>query len=85
MSVIEAEPIEAETPVERELVENADRRTQLRRQSNRAQVKLALGDLAEALRGFIRAAPLTAVATAAGVGALIATRKRRRPIARRRA
>jgi ElaB/YqjD/DUF883 family membrane-anchored ribosome-binding protein len=86
MSVVEVERMGAEVPPERrELSENAEQRTRLRKQADKAELRLALRDFAESLRGFIRAAPLTAIATAAGVGAVLATRKRRRPAARRRA
>jgi ElaB/YqjD/DUF883 family membrane-anchored ribosome-binding protein len=84
MSVIEAERVETETPADmRELADTADARKRLRRQADRTELRLALADLAESLRGFVRSAPLTAVAAAAALGVVFSRRKRRQPARRR--
>ena len=57
-------------------------RTELRREADRVQLRVALHDLAEGFRGMIRVAPFASVATAVAVGLLMGRRKRRAPARR---
>jgi hypothetical protein len=58
---------------------SADARAELRQQADKRQLRLAMRDLAEGVRGFIRVAPLTTVVVGFAVGMLLRGRKRRPP------
>jgi hypothetical protein len=60
------------------LAANADARSQLRRQVDRREFRLAIRDLAQGLRGVIRAAPVSAVLVGIAFGACLSARMRRR-------
>jgi hypothetical protein len=74
-----ADPFETAAAAHAELAAADDARTQLRRVSDKAELRLALRDLAEGLRGMIRVAPLASVAAAVGFGMLLNRRRRPRP------
>jgi hypothetical protein len=67
--------------VESDLAANVEERTQLRREVDKAQFRVAAHDLAEGLRGMIRVAPFVSVAAAVALGLLWGRRRRpRRPL-----
>ena len=63
---------------ESDLAANVEERTQLRREVDKAQFRVAAHDIAEGLRGLIRVAPLASVATAVALGLLWGRRRRPR-------
>ena len=65
-----------------DLSDNDNARNQLRREVMGVELKMALRDLREGLRGMIRVSPLTSVITAALIGAAWSRRSRRRPVRR---
>ena len=66
---------------ESDLAANVEERTQLRREVDKAQFRVAAHDIAEGLRGLIRVAPLASVATAVALGLLWGRRRTpRRPL-----
>ncbi len=60
-----------------DLAENAVARSNLRRQVNKREFRLAIHDLAEGLRGIVRVAPVTAVLAGVAAGLMIGKRRRR--------
>ncbi|MDE3176008.1 MAG: hypothetical protein KGM15_07875 [Pseudomonadota bacterium] len=58
-------------------------RDEIQRQADRAQLRLALRDLASGLRGMIRAAPLASVLVGVAIGVALGKRSRRALPARR--
>jgi hypothetical protein len=70
--------------VQADLAANAEARTELRRQADKAVFRQAAHDLADGLRGLIRVAPLVSVASAVALGLLWGRRRpKRRPPTRR--
>ena len=65
-----------------ELSVNDDERLQLRRKMAVTELRLAVRDLQQGLRGMIRVSPLLSVATAALIGAAWSRRGRRRQVRR---
>jgi Flp pilus assembly protein CpaB len=61
---------------------NEDEHSKLQRKVTGAELRLALRDLRDGVRGMIRVSPLISVATAALIGAAWARRGRRRPVKR---
>ena len=70
---------------ESDLAANVEERTQLRREADKAQFRVAAHDLAEGLRGLIRVAPFASVVTAVALGLMWGRRRPRRPLPQRRA
>ena len=66
--------------VESDLAANVEERTQLRREADKAQFRVAAHDLAEGLRGLIRVAPFASVVTAVALGLMWGRRRPRRPL-----
>jgi hypothetical protein len=64
------------------LSSNDDTRADLQREVMGAELKLALKDLREGVRGMIRVSPLTSVFAAALIGMVMARRRRRRDVRR---
>jgi len=58
---------------------NADARADLRLEADKRQLRLAMRDLVEGVRGVVRVAPLTAVVVGLAAGMLLRGRKRRPP------
>jgi hypothetical protein len=69
---------EAAAAAHAEIAAGEDARVQLRREADKAELRLALRDLAEGLRGMIRVAPLVSVAAGVGFGLLLSRRRSRR-------
>ena len=67
-----------------DLAANDDARTQIRRQADKAQLRLALHDLKSGLRGMIRVAPLASVFVGVALGVALGKRRSRRAAAIRR-
>jgi hypothetical protein len=65
------------------LAADADARARLREQADKRQLRAALRDLTEGVRGMVRVAPLTAVVVGVAAGMLLRGRKRRPPPLRR--
>jgi hypothetical protein len=55
---------------------NVEARTQLRREVGKREFRLAIHDLAEGLRGIIRAAPLAALLAGVSAGYMLRGRRR---------
>ncbi len=66
-----------------DLAHHNDARAQLRREVAGVELRQAMKDLREGVRGMIRVSPLLSVMTAAFIGAAWARRGPRRPAARR--
>jgi hypothetical protein len=66
-----------------ELTAYDEARTQLRREADKAQLRMAVHDLAEGLRGMIRVAPFASVGVAVALGLLFGRRRSRKPAMRR--
>ena len=73
---------EAAAEAREDLAANADARKALRREIDKSELRLAVRDLTEGLRGAIRVAPLVSVAAAVALG--VAWGRRGRPRAVRR-
>jgi glutamine synthetase adenylyltransferase len=58
---------------------NAEARAGLRQQADKQQLRIAVRDLVEGVRGMVRVAPLTAVVVGLAAGMLLRGRKRRPP------
>ena len=58
---------------------NADARADLRQEADKRQLRLAMRDLVEGLRGVVRVAPLTALIVGVAAGMVLRGRKRRPP------
>jgi hypothetical protein len=62
---------------------NAEARAELRQQADKQQLRLAMRDLTEGVRGVIRVAPLTALVVGLAAGMLLRRNRRRPPPPRR--
>ena len=63
-----------------DLAAHADAGAKIRREADKAELRLALRELAEGMRGIVRVAPLTAVLAGVAAGMLLSRRRRpRRP------
>src|SRR5437763_809869 len=59
------------------LAENADTRDKLQDEADKRQLRVALHDLAEGVRGMIRVSPLASVIGGIAFGMMLARRRRR--------
>jgi hypothetical protein len=81
-----ANGLDTAAAVQAELADNHDARTQLRREADKVELRLALRDLADGFRGMIRVAPLLSVGAAVAFGLMFGRRRApRRPSPPRRA
>ena len=71
---------EMQTPETAGLLAEVEARKELRRAADRAELHVALHEMAEGLRGLIRVAPFASIAAAAALGMFWSRRRARRPL-----